>query len=218
MLLSGRGRILHVNNLNPPSAVVVQDDVSLAAVVGHPPQEQIAEVAAAARELIAAPEDASWIAAALPEWQSDKATLYRLAPTVRHDLPSPESVRDLGAADLQRIRGIPGELRRELEIECRAGTRVVAALEDDQPVAFCYAGAVTESLWDVAVDTLEPFRRRGHASACATVLIAHQLALGKRPVWGAVSHNLASHGLAKRLGFEPTDAIVVFSSRPGVNR
>ena len=100
-------------------------------------------------------------------------------------------------------------LRDELTIESRAGTPIAAACVDEHPVAFCYAGAVTETLWDVSIDTLELYRRRGFAAQCAAYLIRRLAEDGKRPVWGAAESNAPSARLAAKLGFTPVDSLVV---------
>lgn len=70
---------------------------------------------------------------------------------------------------------------------------------------------MTETLWDVAVDTLDGHRRQGHASACFRALAAHMAAEGRQPIWGANDDNAASLELAARLGFEPVDRLALLS-------
>lgn len=76
-------------------------------------------------------------------------------------------------------------------------------------MAFCYAGATTESLWDVAIDTLEAHRRKGHATRAFTFMARHMAAQGKQPVWQALEENPASWRLAEKLGFEAVDELVM---------
>jgi len=124
---------------------------------------------------------------------------------------SDPGIRELSAAELTAAPEIPTALREELLGEIDAGNPVVAALAEGRPVAFCYAGAVTESWWDISIDTLGPFRRQGHAARCVAHLIERMARLGKHPVWGALASNVASAGLAAKLGFTPVDSLVVFS-------
>jgi GNAT superfamily N-acetyltransferase len=84
-------------------------------------------------------------------------------------------------------------------------------LASELPVAFCYPVFETETLWDVSVDTLEAWRRRGLARACVEFLIDHMRRHGKEPVWGALVSNTASLALAASLGFGPVDRLAVFS-------
>jgi RimJ/RimL family protein N-acetyltransferase len=107
--------------------------------------------------------------------------------------------------------GLRTELRAELERTLRRGTPVVAAFVGDVPVSFCYVASETEGLWDVSIDTLEEYRRRGHAAHCAAYMIRHMRdTVGKEPVWGAVELNAPSMGLAAKLGFVPVDRVFVF--------
>jgi len=76
-------------------------------------------------------------------------------------------------------------------------------------VSICQAIAVTETLWDVAIDTLEGHRRRGHAAACFEALAAHMATTGGQPVWSADDDNAASLRLAAKLGFRPVERLTV---------
>jgi predicted GNAT family acetyltransferase len=71
---------------------------------------------------------------------------------------------------------------------------------------------------DVSIDTLEPYRRRGHASKVVHFLVEHYAAQGRQPVWGALVSNRASLALAERLGFAPVDALSVLCAPDVVNR
>lgn len=81
---------------------------------------------------------------------------------------------------------------------------------DEVLTSFCYCAAVTETLWDISIHTLEPYRRRGHAGLCVSYMIRRELDQQKQPVWGAEQSNVASMRLARKLGFEPVDQMVVF--------
>lgn len=88
---------------------------------------------------------------------------------------------------------------------------MAARFVDGRPVSFCYPCWSTEALWDISIDTVEAYRRRGCAADAVRFMIHHMRASGRDPVWGAVESNAASLGLAAKLGFEPVDAIRVFS-------
>jgi GNAT superfamily N-acetyltransferase len=136
-----------------------------------------------------------------------RAILHLLDDPARLPPPS-DAVRFLDADALARVDA-PAELRRELDVAARRSP-IAATFVGGAPVAFCYAGAVTESLWDVAIDTLEGHRRRGHAAACAAYMIRHMLPAGRRPVWGSHEDNPASWQLARKIGFAPSDELVLF--------
>jgi predicted GNAT family acetyltransferase len=70
---------------------------------------------------------------------------------------------------------------------------------------------VTETLWDVGIDTLEGHRRRGHAAACFHALAAWMAGRGRQPVWSAYEDYPPSLTLAAKLGFQPVDRIAVLS-------
>jgi hypothetical protein len=120
--------------------------------------------AARVREVLAAPEDADWVASALPRWSREPATIHTLESDAR--LPTVPSgiVREVHARELEAVAD--RSLRDELLSEAADGTRIVAAYADEIPVAFCYAGSVTEQWWDISIDTLEPYRRMGYAALC----------------------------------------------------
>jgi predicted GNAT family acetyltransferase len=80
---------------------------------------------------------------------------------------------------------------------------VALRLVDGEVVAVCAAGDVTESLWDVGIDTVEGHRRAGHGTAVFRALAAHMAARGTQPVWCAEDDNEASLAMAARLGFGP---------------
>jgi len=101
------------------------------------------------------------------------------------------------------------ELLEELEAAAEF-TEIAASFEDGRPVSFCYASAETETLWDVGIDTLEAYQRRGHAGRVAGFMIRRMKAEGLDVVWTALESNLASVKLAGALGFQEVDRIVIF--------
>ncbi|MGH7579478.1 MAG: GNAT family N-acetyltransferase [Gemmatimonadales bacterium] len=208
MLLSGHGFSVGVT-IGPPPAFVALEPDGLAVVVGHPPDDIIRAAAARTREVLAAPEDADRVAAALPGWKRERATIHILDSDERLPAVPAGAVREL---PIQELAAVPDPaLREELLSEAGDGTRIVAAYAGEVPVAFCYAGSVTERWWDISIDTLEPYRRRGYAARCVAFRIRELALLGKRPVWGAVESNPGSMGLAVKLGFRPVDTLFLFS-------
>lgn len=183
-------------------------DPELISVVGHPSRRAIGEAASQQRtDLLAFPENRVHVSAALPGWTGVRAVLHLLGDA--HRLPEvPEgSVRRLAVSEISAIENLDPELRSELELATGVSP-IVAALEDGRPVSFCYAGSRTEGLWDISIDTLAGHRRRGHAARCVAYMVEHMKPL--RPVWAAEASNVASLGLAARLGFVPVDELIVF--------
>jgi hypothetical protein len=160
-------------------------------------------------ELRADEATSSQVAAALPRWRGEGVAIHAYPPGGRPEAPPPGiPTRLLDPADA--LDHVEPELRDEIE-HARARTPVVVACADALPVAFCYAGSETETLWDVSIDTVDAFRRRGFAAAAFLDLAGRLRAKGKAPVWGALDSNQASLRLAARLGFAPVDRLTVFS-------
>ena len=120
----------------------------------------------------------------------------------------------LDEEDEDSLPSIPEDLAHELRTALPHGP-VVVAFDGDEPASFAYAPWTTEGWFDLAVDTLEPHRRRGLADAAVRELMALQAGAGRRPVWGVVESNVASRHLALKLGFVEVDRLVVFTRRRG---
>jgi GNAT superfamily N-acetyltransferase len=231
ILLSGRCAVFAGDD--PRQGFVARSwDFPFAAVAGRPDAATVLRAvddaeragiteAWAEWHLLAPIEAAQALAEALPGWRRRGVTLHRFPG----ELPQPPGALPHGgelrlapegsaAAGLD-LGHLPAELRREMELEYVTARPMAAALVDRRVAAFCYAPLVTETLWDVAIDTLAPFRRQGLASACFEALAAylgagHLGGGGRRPVWGALDANLSSLRLAERLGFVRAAALVSF--------
>ncbi len=186
LLLSGDGEVLAVQD-DPALALVVWDaDTHTAFVIGRPSLAALPAILqnkAPVREVITAWEQAAWLAGALPGWARSRIIVHQLVEPAR--LPEAPAGR-VGFLDPARLSELtlPADLREELESGA-AGSRIAAAFVAGQPVSFCYAGAVTETLWDISIDTVPEHRRQGLAALCVAHMIRHMLAEGKRPVWQA---------------------------------
>lgn len=230
LLLSGRCAVY--SGADPSIGLIARSwDFPFAALAGEPPAATIrravedAEAAGTAWagetssgewHLLTPAESVGVVAEALPGWRQRGVTLHRFW----RELPAEPATPPPGvevrlapwgtAAEKLELAHLPDALRDELSLEYVATRPMAAAFVDGRPVAFCYAPFVTEGLWDVAVDTLEPYRRRGLAAACFELLAWHLGREGRRPVWGALDDNLASMRLALRLGFRPEVGLVTF--------
>jgi GNAT superfamily N-acetyltransferase len=160
-------------------------------------------------------DDEAHVAAALPGWRSVPVELMLQANSL--DMPSPDDeewegegveTRFIAQADLAEAREVPDDLREALQ-KALLWTELAATIAGGNPVSFCYPGAVTETLWDMSVDTLEPHRGRGYAGLVAAHVIRRMDRKGKRPVWAAEETNTASLRVAKKLGFRPVDRLAV---------
>jgi hypothetical protein len=192
-----------------PLQFVVDDGAHSVYVVGHPPTDAIRAAvmdAGAGAEVVAAPESRDAVVAALPGWPVDLITVHTLPPGVA--LPLPDGpVRLLAATEVVGLDA-PPDLCAELLAAARTDTPIAAAFEDGRPVAFCYAGSRSDRYWDVSIDTLEGYRRRGLAARAATFEAARQAREGREPVWCSAASNPASAALAARLGFVPVDTLI----------
>lgn len=198
----------------PELAFVLRDDETGSVfVVGTPAR---AAVEAALRQntrggdVIALQEQAAWLVELLPGWTRTRIIVHDLPDPRR--LPSADdgTVALLDPETLPQLT-LPPDLREELEVAIEHSV-IAATFVAQQPVAFCYAGAVTETLWDISVDTLEAHRRQGHAGQCVAWMIRHMQAQGKQPVWQAVEENPASWRLAEKLGFVAVDELALFEA------
>jgi GNAT superfamily N-acetyltransferase len=163
-------------------------------------------------EVIAPWELAAHVRAALPGWHATRARLHELQGPLARTTPDSPPGSQVHAALIEpgtsAWQTIPDHVRTELE-PAAAYSPIAVTLVDDRAVAFSYAGYTTESLWDISIETLPDFQRRGYAALCVTYLIEHLRARGLRPVWGAVEENPASWRLAEKLGFTQVDSLVL---------
>lgn len=186
----------------------------LASVVGHPDPDVLRAVvdqAPAIRDLLVMRDAFGGVRSSLPEWHFEEAVIHALPqPIPEWPLPGP----DVSFIDAQTsLAHVPPDLAEEIE-EARADGPVAATWCDGRPVAFCYASSVTETLWDVSIDTLPAYRRRGFAQSAVHLMAAFHRESSRLPVWGAVIGNLASLQLADRMGFVAVDTLYVLSRNP----
>lgn len=188
------------------------------AVVGAPDAAFIAESAARAESdvtVLCAEEHADHVAAALPGWRRNGAAIHAWpGGTPLPEAPPASEARLLRGEELEALGHVPPVLRDGL-LNAGEYAPVAGAFAGGAPVAFCYASAVTESLWDVSIDTLDGYRRRGLASKAFLTLAAELGRSGKWPVWGSADDNEASRRLAERLGFVPAERLALFEREGG---
>ncbi len=212
MLLSGDCEILGLEEQAGMDFVLRDPQTRLISVVGWPAREAIVDATSRSRAkgvVVAQFDNQGPVVAALPRWRKTAATLHLLGDAPRLPIATADGVRLLTPDEISALRGLPEDLRSELEAATQWSS-IAATIVDRQPVSFCYAASVTESLWDISIDTLERYRRQGSAALAAAYMIRRMHAMGKQPVWGALETNAASLALAAKLGFEPVDRVVVF--------
>ncbi len=183
----------------------------LVAVVGRPEPDAIRAAASEAGDtatVLTSEEGAAHVGTALPGWTVGGADIH--AWPADRPLPGPQDdVRLLTPSEVRELPGVPTDLHAELTLAAEYSP-VSAAFAAGRPGAFCYATAITESLWDISIDTLEPFRRRGLAAGAARHLIHVFSGDGRAPVWGAADDNEPSRSLARKLGFVPAERLALF--------
>ena len=146
-------------------------------------------------------------------WSAERMLFHTLGATPSlAPLEAAASIRLLTLND--SLEHLPPGLRHEIthaRLMCPTG----AAFVDGSPVSFCYGCFVSESLWDVSIDTLETHRGRGLAAHLVRFMIDRMREDGLAPIWGALESNGASRRLATRLGFTtPVLGNIVFSRGP----
>jgi GNAT superfamily N-acetyltransferase len=222
MLRSGHATVFGGTTIETGFAVrMLHGAFSVAAVVGCPPPGAIAsalEGTTAMTPLLAQSDNADCVARALGdsaasgEWRRERVIVHVL--TAFPEPPPPDrdvTIRML--VDDDSLAHLPGGLRFEMTHAREVGP-VGAAFVDGAAASFCYPCWTSESLWDVSIDTLSEYRRRGLAVHVVRFMAAHMRRDGREPVWGAVESNGSSLRLAGRLGFTPVDEMVAFSRGP----
>lgn len=194
-----------------PLALVVVDDARGAVyVTGAPPAAALrAAVDGGAAEVLCPPESLAAVTAALPGWTVDPIDVHTRPDEAPLPVVPPERARTLDRAAVEALTGIPPDLHAELHAAARGGAPITAVLAEGTPAAFCYAGATSETWWDVAINTLEPYRRRGLAARAFAAHAAHERQHGRAPVWCSARANPPSGRLAAKLGFVVVDTLYV---------
>jgi hypothetical protein len=240
MLLSGRAEVKFA--AAPESVadgfIVCMPDAALVSIVGRPPRALIYETVDEIDgdvNVLCQPADVEHVAAALPGWSRTGATLHALRSRPPWADGLEADTRIFHAEDCPPLAHVPLLLRRELLDALRGRTTsrfVPGALPDcgvppplepmaiaaswnaRVPVSFCYPVLRTESWWDISIETLEAYRRQGHAGRAVRAMTRHMWETGRSPVWGATDGNIASLALARRLGFQEVGRLCVFTPRP----
>jgi GNAT superfamily N-acetyltransferase len=211
LLLDGFGEIFGLQE-EPDLSLVLRNPYSRSIFVVGKPIENAIEAAVEKNgrggEVIAPHEQAEWLAEILPGWTRAAIIVHHLPDTQRLPEVSPGAVGFLDPAVITQLV-IEDDLKEELNSGAEQSL-IAATFVEQQPVSFCYAGSVTEALWDISIDTVPDQRRKGYAALCVAYMIRYMHAQGKRPVWQALEDNPASWRLAQKLGFVPVDKLMLF--------
>ena len=115
------------------------------------------------------------------------------------------SVRRLALDDLTLLEGLPTEAQPigfwgDLQTSLTEGL-IAGAIVEGKVVATSFVAALGRRYADLGVYVLQDHRRRGLATAAASIVARTAQNDGLIPVWSCGSHNLASLKLARKLGF-----------------
>ena len=116
-----------------------------------------------------------------------------------------ESVRRLMLKDFPLLETLPDEAQPigfwgDLRTSLTKGL-VAGAIVEGKVVATSFVAARGQQYVDIGVYVLENYRRRGLATAAASLVAQSVQTDGLVPVWSCGSHNLPSLKLARKLGF-----------------
>ncbi|HET9222903.1 MAG TPA: GNAT family N-acetyltransferase [Roseiflexaceae bacterium] len=77
---------------------------------------------------------------------------------------------------------------------------VAAVVEEQAAVAVCFCSRLTDHAAEAGIETAAPFRRRGYAAAAVAGWAAEMRRRGRIALYSTSWDNLASQGVARRLG------------------
>lgn len=104
------------------------------------------------------------------------------------------------ASSVVRIAEENVELVRELDPDLDVCQPCVAVLEGGRAVALCQSVRVGPRAHEAGVDTLAGYRRRGYATAATAGWARAVVELGRIPLYSTSWENVASQGVARKLG------------------
>lgn len=211
MLLSGRGLVLDFQAGIEASGVLFQEGIGLGVLIGKPDTDLLFQISELADEIICPIENAEHCAGAFEGWSQEGATIFLRDNKVPLPQLDSSQQRTLKVQELAKIEDLPELLFEELEEEHKSGTEIYCATKENRPIAFCYAGSISETYWDVSIDALSAYRRQGHATRAVVHAINQMGKHNRAPVWAAVDSNRASLAMADSLGFIPVDRLMVFT-------
>lgn len=189
--------------------VVWSKNDNIGSIVGNIDLTSTIQAANDCSELLAFPENIHIVQQQLGDFQAERATIFQAPNSFPTSLA--HSCKLLGIPDIASMSHIPDGLKDELLSLEEDNPLLMAAFEGCLPVAFAYVASETDTLWDVSIDTLESYRRKGYATSAIYALMKRMKDKGKSAVWGAVRGNVASLNLAHKLGFVAVDELWVLT-------
>lgn len=136
---------------------------------------------------------------ALPDWIARPFLVHRRRRRYLPGTPPAPGVVVSAPLDPRVLSGLPEDVR----LDAVGAPAAAVCILEGVPVAVCAVSDLTETWWDVGIDTIESARRQGHATAVFLALAARMAAQGRQPVWAAYEDYSPSLVMASRLGFLP---------------
>lgn len=200
-----------IENSSLDGFIVWSGEDDIGSVVGQVDSVALSRAASEVSEFLAFPDNIDKVRDILENFYAEPATIFNAPP----ELPSPSKHRcvKIELQDVELLEHLPVNLKEEICDALEDDIPVVAAFDGVLPVAFAYVASVTESLWDISIDTIESHRRNGYAAAAVVQLMTLMQRNGKAAVWGALKSNPASVKLAQHLGFNEIDEIWVLTRK-----
>ncbi len=115
------------------------------------------------------------------------------------DVPMPVNVTTITRSNLHVLRHMVADVD-DVARHFEAGQPTVAVLEENLAVSVCFSSRLTEHVAIAGVETLEPYRGRGYATAVVAGWARAVRAMGRIPLYGTTWDNRASQGVARKLG------------------
>ena len=193
--------------------VIRRYDTPLICVIGKPAISAIqAAISKSVEEVevLTYRESVTYVGSALRGWQKEAAVIHEFSNARNMNEEIDERVRLANENELSGLEDEFPELAKEL-LKAAPFSPIAAFFFDNKPVSFCCSTCESESLWDVSIETLPSYQRKGFAECCARFMIRHMFKKGKQPAWGALKSNTASLKLADKLGFVPVGELYLFS-------
>ena len=138
-------------------------------------------------------------------WRSKNILVFTSPSSLSLSSETISNVKFLNKEEIIRA-GLANGLKVEL-LEALKSSEIAASYSEGKPVAFCYAASQSQKYWDVSVDTLPEYRRKGHAKRCALFMMSYMQSKGKEVVWQSFDDNPSSWNLAKSIGLIQTDRL-----------
>lgn len=111
----------------------------------------------------------------------------------------PTNVVRLSRANADLLKGDFAEMVSELN----SSQPCLAVVEDSQTVSICRSVRLSSRAHEAGVDTLTGYRRRGYATLVVAAWALAVRALNRIPLYSTSWDNVASQGVARRLGLVP---------------